>query len=278
MTAEAATPVMPKHIEVNGHPIRLRKPQMILWSVIVGACGAALVAGAYYLGLQAPWHLDIGSLHLHDLKSWWDSGMGLFHSASWVLYRHGERDLGEPAVATMAVMTLLAGPKYWGTRVPAWRLLLTPVLIIVLAAALIAGGIWLINFGLPALARHNTYSWENLVLGFGIGRVLHRLWAPVGATIQGFQLDKAVARAHASGKTPLWVREPLMPPVIRERFTWMRQFSAAVIRLAETSRWFRVVMAVLMVVAFVLIVTGFIAHYWIGTGHTFWFLTRGAHS
>jgi hypothetical protein len=270
---------LPPKIPVFGKYIYLRRTQMILWSVVVGAVFAAIVAGGYYALLQTNWHA-------FDLKNWWDSGMGFIHSKSWVLYRHGLRDLGEPAAATMGVMTLLAKPKWWTVRVGAVRLATTPVVLVVLAVALIVGGIWLVDFGLPA-AWHGLFgnyhltgwftnalgkaSFTTLLLGFLIGRVLHRVWAPVGATLQGYAVDRPVDKAKLSDRIPLWVKYPDVPPVIRERFSWTWDHDADV-KARRPSRATKILMGVLIVLGVLLAFTGFVAHYWIGKGNSFPFL------
>jgi hypothetical protein len=285
MTAtQAAAP--PVRIPVNGKPVRLRAAQMLAWSAAAGACGAALVAGLYFLVLQVNWHVHIGSVQfrIFYLKPWFDGGMGIFRSASWVLYRHGERDLLEPAAAVMGVMTLLAKPKWWGVRAGPVRLVTAPLVLLAVAVALAAGGVWLLDFGLPhawhsALGSYRVTapgwishsSWQNFVLGFLIGRVLHRIWAPVGATIQGYQIDKAVDRTRLrhDGRRPLWVRWPLMAPVVRERFAWIMAHDTEVQERDATSK---ALIAVIAVACFLLTAAGFIAHYWIGAGHTFPYL------
>jgi hypothetical protein len=246
---------------------------MAAWTVVTGACGAALIAGIYFNVFQVDWHA-------FDLKNWWDGGMGVFTSPSWALYRHGERDLLEPALFIMAGKTLLARPKYWGAQVATWRLALTPVVLVAAAAGLAAGGIWLLDFGLPRLwhALLGGYrvtappvishsSWQEIVLGLAIGLVLHPLWAPVGATLQGHYLRTAATRAHARGGTPLWVRYPLAPPVVRERYESLRDTYDTVVDDGGGAlrRWG---IAAGTVLAAYLVITGFIAHYWLGTGHT----------
>jgi hypothetical protein len=292
----ARAPAPPRCIPVNGKVIRFRTGQMLGWSVVAGFAGACFVAGLYFLLLQVNWHVNIGGVkfQVFNLKPWWD---GLFSSKSWPLYRHGLRDLGEPAAATIGIMTLLAKPKWWAVRLGTWRLAAAPVELAVIAVALITGGIWLLDFGLPQAwhALLGTYrvtgpdwlahsSWENLLLGFLIGRVLHRTWAPVGATLQGYRVDAAVDRALVTGRSPLWVGLPVVPPVIRERFSWDltgRKLNRSrkpgdVVHPSqlheEPDYSTRALVIALIVIGVLFTVAGIIAKFWIATGHGFPYL------
>lgn len=285
--------VVPHRIEVNGQVIRFRWEQMLAWSVAAGFAGACFIAGLYFLWLQLKWHVHWGAFnHGSSLKLWWDN---LFSFKSWALYRHGLRDLGEPAAATAGVRTLLAKPKWWTVRLKAWQLAAVLLLLAVTAVALITGGTWLINFGLPAawhaLGWHRVTgpdwiahsSWENLALGLlVIGPVLHWIWAPAGATLQGYRIDAAVGRALAARRTPLWVNWPAVPPVVRERFAWdlasrQRSQRGSIVHPAQLheqlGRGTRIFMAVLVAVGVLVTLTGIIAKFWISAHHGFWYLT-----
>lgn len=260
---------------VNGHPIHFRWEQMVFWGLIIGLCGANFVAGGYYLLLEQHWYIHIGSFnHGSSLKDWWDGGMGFIHAASWVNYRHGLRNLGEPAIAFLAIGTLIANPKYWGVRLPGWQLAVRMIVLIVVAVAAIVGGVWLLtNFSWPV--NHDAGSWEYLVLGFLISHVLLRpIWRPAGATLNGYALDRLVQRAGT--KTPLWVKHPDAPPVDRERFVVMQEDPANLhdVRLADQSKASRILVTVTFIIITVVTVIGFIAHYWIGKGHFFPYLAR----
>ena len=254
---------------VNGHHIRFRREQMIAWGIIAGLCGAAFVAGGYYLLLEQHWYIHLGAFsHGSSLKLWWDNGMGFIHSEKWALYRHGLRNLGEPAIAFLAVGTLLAPPKYWDVRLPGWQLGARLIALIVVAVAAITGGVWLLtNFSWPV--AHDAFSWEYLALGFLISHVLLRpIWRPAGATLNGYALDAMAERAGS--KTPLWVKHPLAPPVDRERFTLMQADpdNRHSERLEQQSTASLVLVTALFVIITLVTIIGFFAHYWIGNGHT----------
>jgi hypothetical protein len=252
----------------SGRHIRLRREQMIMWSVIAGFLGAGFIAGLYFGILEVNWHL-------FWLKPWWD---GLFKDGWWPVYRHTAfRDIPEPAFATMGVMTLLAKPKYWGKKVGTVRLVTTPMILILLTFALGIAGTWLLNYGLPHAARTDLawHSAGNLILGFAIGRVLHFLWAPVGATLQGHLLEGSADKAAAKHRVPAWVRLPLAPPVIRERFAHLYDRSLKTEGNVydedngTAKRW----LYALMVLVFVVItVIGLLGHYYAGTSHVIPFL------
>jgi hypothetical protein len=287
----------PERVLVNGKPIRARFfQQTITWGSIVAACGAALVAGVYFGVLQVDWHIWLGStkVQLFYLKDWWDGGMGIIHQHTWLIdkanwkpYRHGLRDKGEPAVALMAVATLMAAPKLWSRRVGKVRLFVTPLVLLALAFVLIIGSVWLIGYA-PLPGGHRGVgslvsfpSWLfllTLASGLIIGHVLKPVWAPVGAHVQGRILDRAVDRWQASGggQLPLWVRQPLAPPVIRERFCLMAADPDNVIEVPQHRPWVTALFAALRIIAVILVIgliaLGFVAHFWIGTGHSFPYL------
>lgn len=285
---------------LSGERVHGRLVQSLYWSAAAALLGAAFVAGLYDGVLQVRWYVHVGSFHLElfYLKGWWD---GLFPYNWWPLYRHAAfRDIAEPAVATMAVKTLLASRKWWGVRVGNVRLLTAPLVVVFLTLGLGVLGVWLTDFALPAVwawacsglghpgfkvSAHflGKASASQLVLGFVIGQAVHRYWAPVGATLQGAFLDRAVDRRQAVVNraripmdravridlagwhiVPAWVRLPLSPPVIRERFAEMWRGNADVkIRKGHGK-------VIALATVFVVLVTllGLVGHYWAGAGHT----------
>lgn len=283
-TIPAAQRKPPKRILVNGHRIRWRSSQSLAWTAVIAVCGGALVAGAYFDLLEVNWHVHIGhvAFQLFWLKHWWDSGMGIVHSPAWVDYRHGYRDFGEPAVATMAVKSVMAKRHWWGVRASRWRLLTAPIVLLTFAAVLITGAVWVKYDLLPnpdtmhssvAALPHLLSVAETLGFGFLIGRVLHRFWAPVGATIQGYFTGRAADHARDKGlAAPRWVQWPAAPPVVRERIVWTMTSGQEIRDYAAVPRWARWLIGLAAVVAFYLIVTGLVAHFWIGTGHSFPYL------
>jgi hypothetical protein len=272
------TAVKNKHPSVNGKPIEFRWEQQLGWGLIVAAVFAAMVAGAYATITQVDWNFF--GIHLFWFKPGFDNGLwNNIKSASYPLYRHAERDIGEPAYATFGILTVMAKAKYWGRRVATWRLFVTPPLVIVLAGGLIIGATWLIYFGLPqAFPQHwaKVNIWDNahypvvatLAFGFVIGRICHLLWAPVGAHIQGDLLSGSVYRhLHPSefgftvkGGPPAWVRLPLSPPVVREH--WWYLYTKGTVRKVKRSRaW---LYGTLGVVGFLLFAIGILFHFVIG--------------
>lgn len=292
---------------LTGDWVHGRLVQSVYWSAAAALLGAAFVSGLYDGILQVHWYVHVGSfyLELFNLKYGWDH---LFPYNWWPLYRHAAfRDIAAPAVATMAVKTLLASRKWWDKRVGNARLLTAPLVVVVLTLGLGVLGVWLTDFAFPAVwawacselghpgfkvsARFlGTLSASQIILGIVIGQVVHRYWAPVGATLQGASLDRAVDRRQAivgaAGVStdealridaagwrivPAWVRLPLSPPVIRERFAEMWRGNAAV----KIRRGHGKVIA--LATAFVVLVTllGLVGHYWAGAGHTVPYLFPG---
>lgn len=296
-----STAVQPQHIAVNGAPIRNRNFQMGVWIAIGIVLGPALIAGGYYALWEVHW--TFGGLGIDwSLNNWWhDSAFPWFPRTVWPLYRHAAfRDLLEPAAATMFVKTILAKPKFWSLRAGPARLVLTPPLLLAGAIALGCLGVWLLDFVAPA-AWHSLFgdyrltawgpfqtfladsSWEILLWGVAMGLVLQRFWAPCGATIQGYWVDRAVDRvqlaereqARSAGssvraaltmtvKLPLWVRYPVAPPVVRERFAWLWDRNAVIKQRGTTSKWLIVVITLIVVL---LTALGLLARYYIAKGH-----------
>ena len=138
VNAAAATRelVPPKRIPVNGRPIRLRWLQQVIWSFLAANVGALIIAGLYYLVIQVRWH--IGSHTYLFLKPSWDH---LFSLRGWAADRHDIQDVFEALLATLFVKSLLANWRKGIWRAPAWYVILSPILIVVVAFPLVAAGI-----------------------------------------------------------------------------------------------------------------------------------------
>lgn len=241
MTAiTAALPTVPRHINVNGHRIRLRMAQQLIWSFAAATAGAYIISALYYLITQVHW--TSGGHTVLFLKHDWDH---LIDTTWWRLARHDVRDVYEGVLATLFVKSLMANwKKAHGTRAGAVRLITAPLLIIVAALPIVVAGIWVLHFAGPWLWHHtlhhrvlrlsfhlpawldtylSTWNWQPEVIGVIAGLVVHRLYRPVGNTVQLFFIERAVTRARNTGNVPVWVRYPLTPPVVRERFSWMME-------------------------------------------------------
>jgi hypothetical protein len=269
-------PPRPEKIKVNGKYIKGRAVQTAIWALAIGALGAAWWAGVYFNLLQVNWHIHIGSFYYSwdHLKLWWDNGMGFIHSPSWVLYRHPYRDMGEPAAAVLFIMTALAPRKYWNVRVGTARLIVTPFIVLAVALALITGAVWLLDFGLPHLwanAPIPAKGWETFIFGLIIGRILHYIWGPCGATIQGALLDRSVDKNGTY--IPRWVRWPDIAPLDRERWCWMQAHNKTRTIRKPLPRWVMWLIWFGIILSVYFIITGLIGHFWIGVmGHSFPYL------
>jgi hypothetical protein len=298
---------------LSGQYVRWRFVQMLAWSVVAGLIGAQFIFGLYDGITQVNWYVHVGPVHfeIFYLKPSWDKNcFGLVHSAVWPLYRHlAFRDIAGAALATMAVQTLLSKPKWWSKRVSTLRIVTGPLVIIVLTFGLGVLGVYLAYFGLPDLwhaifsaAGHPGFkvnrltelsklSVNPLLIGFAIGRVLHRYWAPIGATLQGSMLDRSVDRwqdritkagmdlndaVDYSNRglhiLPRWEYLPVVPPVLRERFALMWGKNVSInVRSAHG----RVILAVTVFFALVTLL-GFVGHYVAGEGISVPYLFPGA--
>lgn len=298
---------------LSGQPVKGRFAQNLAWSVPMGLLAALVPAGLYFGVLEVHWYIWIGSFHveLFDFKQGWDN---LIRYDWWKLYRHAAfRDLAEPAAASMAVKTILASRKWWGKpAASSLRIVTAPLVVVFLIVALGVAGTWVINFSGPWAWEHVTsalghpgfkvsahflgkLSVPQLVLGLlVIGPIVHRYWAPVGATLQGFIIDRSVDRRQAIVQraqvmtgmadehvlkvdsagwhiVPLWERKPLVPPPVRERFAYGWRHNAEVSQRKAMGRWQRrlFIAAVVLVIAVIvlLMALGFIGHYWVGVLH-----------
>lgn len=222
-------PPAPEPILIDGHPIKGRFAQQILWSIGLGTLIFGLFAsGLYFGGSQVHWYIHLGGFYWPGfwLKHGWDGGMGLvgqhtwlINQANWPFYRHAYRDIGLPALATMGALSIAGG-----ARKPAGRLYtaIAPVLVLVAAVVLITFGMWLqlkVNAHLTAGQGTNLiHLGEALLLGVLIGKVLHYIWRPAGTRIQRFLVERLVDRhfRHGGHGLPSWVRYPDAPPTARE--------------------------------------------------------------
>lgn len=298
---------------LSGEEVRFRFVQSTYWSVFVGLVFAQFVFGLYDGILQVHWYIHIPGVvdqNLFWLKPSWDKDcFGLVHSGNWPLYRHlAFRDVAGPAIATMGIVTLLAKP-YKGKPVSTARLATSPLVVIALTFALGILGVYLAYFGLPD-AWHHVFaafghpgfkvtrlsvlaklSLNNFVIGFAISKILHRYWAPVGATLQGLGLDRSVdgwqGKISRAGMgledairysnaglhiLPSWQRRPIAPPVLRERWASMWRANKNVSVGRGRAGVYIVVVAVFVLVA----ALGATGHYVAGHGVSVPYLFPGA--
>jgi hypothetical protein len=288
MTAATTQPVPPKRIQVRGRPIRLRWLQQIIWSVLAANIGALIISALYYLFVQLRWHVG-GHTYLY-LKPDWDN---LFTFRGWAADRHDVRDVYEAVLATLFVRSLLANWKKHDRRGAAWYVIISPLLIVLVAAPIVVAGIWLINYALPYLwhawLRHHTlhnpvhiphrldwlgtylsgYPWQAVVIGILAGLVVHRVYAPAGNTVQLYFIGRAVDRtrdAIAAGEQDPYRHLPRWPwaPVIRERAAWIMESDQPVPDRAFDIRW---AVRIFMTVFAGLAIYGAYVRYVVAKGH-----------
>jgi hypothetical protein len=288
MTAATGELVPPKRILVNGKPIRLRWLQQIIWSFLAANIGALIISALYYLFVQLRWH--VGGHVILYLKPDWDN---LFSFHGWEADRHDVRDVYEALLATLFVKSLLANWRKNDRRAPAWYVVISPLLIVVVAFPVVAAGIWLINYGLPDLwhawfahhALHNPvhmpyrlawlgaylsgFPWQPVVIGILAGLVVHRVYAPAGNTVQLYFIGRSVDTtrdAIAAGEDDPYRHLPRWPwpPVIRERAAWIMHANLPVPDRTRDIRWaVRVTVAVLTGLA----IYGGYVRYVVAKGH-----------
>jgi hypothetical protein len=288
MPAATTELLPPKRIAVKGRPIRLRWLQQIIWSFLVANVGALIMVALYYLFVQLRWHVG-GHTFLY-LKPDWDN---LFSFRGWAADRHDFRNVYEAILATLFVKSLLADWRKHDRRAPAWYVLLSPILIVVVAFPIVAAGVWLINHALPylwhALFAHHVvhnpvhmtgwlgwlgtylaaYPWQPAVIGILAGLVVHRVYAPAGNTVQMYFVGRSVDRTRdgiAAGEEKPYRHLPRWPwpPVIRERAAWIMQSDQPV-----PDRTFNITWAVRIVIVILtaLAIYGAYVRYVIAKGH-----------
>lgn len=213
------------------HKIHARRFQQLLWIGMSVLLGAGFIAGLYWLLFEQDYH-NLG-LPFGSLKNWWDGGMGVIHSKSWPDYRHGIRDDGEPALWTMVGATLLGRVKNVRNPhlLPAAALVVAPFILLALIVAGSAGITWLVDFG-PLSHISDKFSWQQILLGMILGRVLHFAWAPIGSTIRYHIISRSVVK----GTYPLWVTLPLMPPAWREAWWEMSSEESKLTKVVQNRK------------------------------------------
>jgi hypothetical protein len=288
MSAATTELVPPRRIAVNGRPIRLRWLQQVIWSFLAANIGALIISALYYLFVELRWHVG-GHTYL-NLKPDWDN---LFRFRGWTADRHDIRDVYEAILATLFVKSLLANWRKHDRRAPAWYVLISPILIVVVAFPIVAAGIWLINYGLPyvwhaVLAHHVLhnpahmpprlawfgtylagYPWQPVVIGILAGLVVHRVYAPAGNTVQMYFIGRSVdstrdaiaaGEENPSRHLPRWP----WPPVVRERAAWIMQSGQPV---PDRTRDIRLAVRILLVILTALAIYGAYVRYVVAKGH-----------
>jgi hypothetical protein len=265
---KSQVPVPPKHIEVDGHRIRHREFQQVLWLAACGALAICAVSAVYYDITQVYWH--VGHFVILNLRYSWNH---LFPSQTWPVWRHSVgRAIFEGIVADFLLKWLVSGltGKSWKKRpmqrVRVWSIPLIALGVLILGLALAVCAQWFVMFGYPMLAHQTTHvhyvtpaasiaEAEGFVIGVIIGELVHRLWRPAANTIHLMLADRGVAYAQAhDGKLPVWVRHPLTPPSERERVAWMVKSG---IKVKPASKWIHYPAIVAGLVFLALAVQGF---------------------
>lgn len=272
----------------GGEPIRGAWIKTRLWALGVAfVIAVPLIAGVYFALWEVHW--TFGFLHVDwSLKAWWHAGSWwpswLGH---WPMYRHlSFRDNLEPGWGTLIALTVIVTrPGLWDVRLRPVRLAVTMLFVMAAAIALTTLGVWLGNFGLPdawaqaaTAAGHPGYNWDGafawagkaslfiLAWGFGVGMVLHLVWAPAGATIQGTVVDWLADQAHARGQLPWWVRHEWAPPPLIDYFCrrYRTSTDTEADRVPAAVKW---ALVLFLGTCLLLVALGLMGRYWVGMLH-----------
>jgi hypothetical protein len=224
----------PPRLGVIPHEKAQMRGQIIVAGVLIGL----IVSGLYFGVTQVHW--TFGQLWSGFwLKHAWDDTTGAYLSqhtwfinpANWVYYRHNVRNLGIPSLAIFGVMSIFTASNYSGKQYRGWRLLLSLVLFFAVFVVLVCAGTWAGLFFIhrpgPAgsfFTMHDYILW--VVLGIAMSQILHRLFGPVGASLQSKWVELAVDNwwRKGAGVYPAWVRRNYIAPVTaRRRFDEVAQ-------------------------------------------------------
>jgi hypothetical protein len=253
MTTAIAKP--PKHPLVNGHPIHFRTVQMYAWLAPAIVIGTGFGAGIYWLFFEQKY----GPV---SLKGWWDgsawislhdAGLKFIDKVNWATYRHGWRNEIEPVAATLLAGSFLAKPVRF--LAPGWVMAAAPAVLLIVATIGAFFVTWFINYG-PLMHKPDPGQLYQILGGVILGRVLHYAWRPVGSSYQAHLIGHSVG----TGRTPLWVTLPLMPPVWRERWTKMSESSAALKVIRESRENHKILRWVIPTGAFLFLVIAIIGN------------------
>jgi hypothetical protein len=250
------TPDKPsKHMLVNGKKIKFKVPQNLAWMVIGAIVGAYIISALYYLITQVDYG-TIGHTAIY-LKPHWDHALS---QSWWPPARHDIRDVYEGVLATLFAKSLITKKMYWRKPPVGWlRIVTAPFLVVLVAAPIVFLGIWLVdirNGGTGSMSAIHTY--QAYIIGFVAAQAAHRVWAPVGNTVQKFFTDVAIAGGHRP-KFPL-------PPIVRERYQYEINRGAGN-NPKHYGKGFTSVMVAMSAVFFFLAVYGGYVRLWIAKGH-----------
>jgi hypothetical protein len=270
--------------------IKHEKLQMRAQIVTAGVLIGLIVSGLYFGVTQVHWYIHLGSFYWPGfwLKHGWDDTTGAWLSqhvwfinpANWTFYRHNVRDLGIPAMGIFGVMSIFTAANYSGKQYRDWRLLLSLVLFFAVFVVLVCVGTYLglILIHRPGhvgsfFAAHDFILW--VTLGIIMSQILHRLFGPVGASLQSKWVELAVDNwwRKGGGEYPAWVRRNYIIPVTaRRRFDqiaqedWMtgeaKQLMAAGPNVLSKLVWWAAGLVLPAAVFFA--VLGFIGHFLVG--------------
>lgn len=285
----------PTPLEPIKHEKLQTKGQIITAGFIIGL----IVSGLYFGITQVHWHIHIGSFYWPGfwLKHAWDDTAGTWLSAhtylhagkinfhwitpsNWYYYRHNIRDIGIPSLAIFGVMSVFTSANYSGKQYRGLRLLLSLVLFFAAFVVLVAAGTWAGLFAIHAhggvgrfFTAHDFILW--VVLGVVISQVLHRLFGPVGASLQSKWVELSVDNwwRKGGGEYPAWVRwNYIIPVTARRRFDetaqkdWMTGEAAMLINdgpnMYSKLVWWAA--GLVLPAAFFFAVLGFIGHFLVG--------------
>jgi hypothetical protein len=228
--------VPPKHILVKGKRIKFRLVQQIIWSALGAAIGAYMVSALYYLITQVRYPGIDGHTILY-LKPAWDHALA---NGWWPDARHDLRDVYEGVFATLFIRSIITKRKLWTKRVGIWRIVTAPLVLFLAALPVVALGIWIVdirNVGVPI----QIHTYQAYLIGFVAAQVVHRIYAPIGNTVQLLFLEQALP----NNRRPRWPA----PPVVRERYAWMWWLkSVGKLNCKDQGRWFTVAVSVMVAV------------------------------
>lgn len=263
-----------ERIPVNGKPIpRVERLALTLaWSAAVSFIAALIIMTAYFFITQVRYHG--GGVHgwTFYLKPSWDR---LFDkqlgAARWTESRHMWRNVLDPTLATLFVKSLLANwKKDPDQRVGAFRLIIAPFELLIIITILAAAACGLFFWLAPAIPAHVPLTVLQIATGIVIGLIIHPIYAPVGRTVQGYFVDRQVAKALEDRQMLNHAPKRWMPPVVQELY-WYKLDQPGTWTQEKPGVAMRIIMPPFALLSFAMIVFGAIIKFGIAPGHLHWF-------
>lgn len=243
----------------------------ISWGAAMAFFAGLIIMTGYFLITQVRYHIMIGGHeYVYWLKPSWDRLLDrLVGAGKWSLSRHLGRNLLDPILATLFVKSLLANWKvHPDGRAPMWYVVLSPLIVLAAALALIIPFCWVVFWVIPVIGYHVPITIVQIAGGILIGQIIHRIYAPAGRTIQGYFIDRQEFKYMADGDARKHAPAGWLPAMIQERY-WHDLGDDNY--PSEPGNWVKFIVPVFAALCIAAIVFGGIVKFGVAPGHLDWF-------